>query len=323
MSKLYNKVINITEEIAFKQEKIFKSVQQLYQESVNVKPIKKFWGQYIGEGDIVHFPSPRGAGKTLLLMQICMAISGGQESFLGEQIEINGNTIYINLELNNTTIMRRIRKLMDNPPFQIKNDYKTMIFTYKGSLLSELTNIVKEIDFYKPILIVIDNLRLAFIGSDVNSGKEITKLMFTLMAIRDALGCSIVITDHFRKHTSNLLTGSDLHSGSGATTDLSDADMFLRKSCQQTNWRIMKRCKSRNFEEDDTVKLIQLDAETLWFKLVEASVCEAEHIGVQNLSDKNEQIDMAKQLRTEGRSMEEIGKIMNKNKSTISRWLKE
>jgi hypothetical protein len=39
---------------------------------------------------------------------------------------------------------------------------------------------------HKPVLIVIDNLRMAFMDSDTNSNREMVKLMFTLVAICEA-----------------------------------------------------------------------------------------------------------------------------------------
>lgn len=323
MSKLHNKIIEITKEVGFSQKSSFKTMDKLYRESSNLKDIKQIFGKFIGEENIVHFASPRGVGKAFFLMQLCLCISSGQDSFIGEPIEKNGNTLYINLELNESVISRRLKKLMANMPFETKGEFHSFVFTTRNGLLDELPNLIYKIQEYKPVLIVIDNLRLAFVGSDLNSGSEVTKLMFALMAIRDFNSCAIVITDHFRKHTTNNLTDSDLHSGSGVKTDLSDADMFLRKSCQDKSYRLLKRCKSRNFEEDEKTRLLRLNPDTLWLELIDPNVNEAEHVGIKSMTDKNEQIDMAKLLREQGKSFEEIGQVLGKNKSTVSRWFKD
>lgn len=322
MSKIQKKLIEIGKGIHFGHETTFKTMQKLYRESAGITDLMQVFGKYIGEGCIVHFPSPRGVGKTFFLLQLCLAISSKEKSFLGETIELSGNTIYVNLELNENTMKRRLKTLMSTPPFKIGDDFHSFVVTTRNPLLEELSQIAAEIEKYKPVLVVIDNLRMAFVGSDVNNGTEMTKLMFSLIALRDTFGCAIVITDHFRKHTSNKLTDSDLQSGSGVKTDLSDGDMFLRKSCQNITQRILKRCKSRSFEESDAVKLIELCPETLWFKLIADDVNEAEHIGIKDLSDKKEQIDIAKSMREKGMSYEEIGRNLGKSKSTICRWFK-
>ena len=59
--------------------------------------------------------------------------------------------------------------------------------------------------------------------------------------------------------------------GAGAITDLVDADFFLRKSKIDKNYRLLKRIKSRECEEQDGAKLIRMNPETLWFELIEES----------------------------------------------------
>ena len=85
----------------------------------------------------------------------------------------------------------------------------------------------------------------------------------------------------------------------------------------------MKRMKSRMFEESDVTKLVRLNPETLWFDLVDNSVNEFEHIAIGSITDQNELLDLAIELRSQGKSFQQIGAVLTRSKSTISRWFKK
>ena len=92
-----------------------KTAQELANDGAKLEPIKSIWGTYILENSLVHNPSERGTGKTLLSLQLCLAISSGWKTFCGEQIEVNGNTLLLNFELNEHVIKRRMDHLFRNP----------------------------------------------------------------------------------------------------------------------------------------------------------------------------------------------------------------
>lgn len=316
------KVQQITEDVLFYYKPTLKSFRRLANEAAHLPEMKLLFGRFIPEGCLIHFPSPRGVGKSFLCMQLCIAVAKGWPSFLGEQINLHGNTIYINNELSENTMKRRAEKLLSTVPDQPEDPFKARSYSTKNNLVDDLPNILQIVEKYKPVLIVIDNLRMAFADTDTNNNKEITKLMFTLLALCESSKTSIVITDHFRKHTTSLLSESDLQTGSGVKTDLSDGDFFLRSSVQDKSLRILKRGKSRHFEEADGAKLISLNRDTMWFELIDEHVNEAEHVGIRSIKDKDEQKDIARSLRAQGKSLEQIAQSLGKGKATIHRWLK-
>lgn len=294
----------------------------LSEKGQSLPPLKKIWGNYILDGSLIHFPSLRGSGKSLLMYQVCLAVATGQKEFLGEKIEAKGKTLYLDFEMPERFLRRRSAQLSANAPFVIKeNGDKLIVFNSRHTFLSEFSIIIKLIKQEKPILIVIDNLRTAARGMNTNSSKDMADFFSLLAAIRETYNTAIVIIDHLRKGTKSLLSDSDLQSGSGAKTDLVDGDFLLRHSCQNKDLRILKRIKSRLAEESNTVKLIKLNPETIWFELVEEDVNESEHIGLSEIQDKEELIDMAKDLKGQGKSLSEIAAILKKGKTTIHRWL--
>ena len=299
------------------------SFKYLSQQGKNLPPIKKLWGYFIPESSLIHFASKRGVGKSFLAMEICLAISNRWESFLGEDIELHGPTLYLDFEMNEKTLKRRAYKLDKNAPSKIgRYADEFTIFSTRKSFIEEYETIAKYIWQIKPVLIVIDNLRSAISNLDTNSATDMGLLFKTLNALKDIHNCSIVIIDHFRKHTNNQLSDSDLHSGSGAKSDLSDGDFMLRNSSQGNELRLLKRIKSRLAPESDNCKLLKFNSETLWLELLDDNVNESEHIGIKDLKNNDEQKDIANDLRNQGKTFDEIAVILGKGKTTIHRWLK-
>ncbi len=292
-------------------------------EGEKLPPLIKILGNYILKGSLIHLPAKRGSGKSLLCMQLCIAVSQNFKNFLGETIELNGVCIYLDFEMSTEIIKRRAVKLKKNTPnYNSLLGDNFIIYNSRKSFVEDFEIINRLIAENKPVLLVVDNLRNALKNVNTNSATEMANFFSILNALKEMYNFSIIIVDHLRKHTDFLKTSSDLQSGSGVKTDLADADILLRNSCQNKNWRLLRRVKSRLVEESDTTKLITLNPETLWFELVEEDVLENEHIGVSEIEDKEQLKDMANQLKAEGKSLEEIAKILGKGKTTIHRWTK-
>ncbi len=299
---------------------LFKSFAELAAQGEHLEPMKRLFGDYIFHESLIHFTSERGTGKTMLNLQLCLAISSGWDSFLGESIEKHGNTLLINLELHESVMKRRLFQLSKDSPLKIDQKmYKAFLFTTRAGLVSEIDKIKSFIEKYKPVYITLDNYRMAFIGSDSNSNRDASLAINELLKLKDSHNTTLVITDHTRKNTRSVLTESDLQSGAGAKSDLMDGDLFLRRSSQGENLRILKRSKSRYCGEHKGAKLIRLNPDTLWFELVEENVNEEDHIGERSLM-VSEKRNIAEDLREKGKTVEQIASILNVSKSTISRW---
>lgn len=289
-----------------------------------LQPIKKLFGNYILEGALTHFPARRGSGKSLLAMQICIAITQEYDTFLGEKLEKHGNCIYLDFEMGEKIIERRAYLLKKNAPKYVRTKGDNLlILNSRKSFFDEFDNIIRLVYDKNPVLIVIDNLRNALKGANLNSSSEMANFFAILYGLKEMYNTSIVLIDHFKKNTNHSRSDSDLQSGSGVKTDLSDADFILRNSCQNKNLRIMKRIKSRLVEESDEAKLIRLNPESLWFELVQENINESEHLGLADLQDKEELKDIIFDMHEKGSTLEEIARAVQKGKSTIHRYLQE
>jgi len=306
------------------EEKVrLKSFTQLAVEGSNYQPPKKIWGNYILEKNLVLFPSERGVGKTFLMLQLALAVSNEDTEFCGEPIELPGNVLYLNFELGETMLKRRILKLKERFEEEKEKRFEAYSYTHRGNITEAMEDIIVEIKRYKPVLVILDNLRVAFSGLDNERNKDMTTAMTSLAKLKDEYGLALVIVHHTKKGSSGKITDSDLQSGAGALSDLVDADFFLRKSRLDGRHRILKRMKSRETEESDTAKLIAMNPETLFFEVIEEDVNEGDHIYAPDIKDKKSTLlEKAKELHKAGKSGTEIAKELDVNKSTISRWLK-
>lgn len=298
--------------------------QNYAERGAKLKPIEKLWGNYVLSNSLTHFPSKRGSGKSLLCMQLCLSITQGYPEFLNEKIEKHGVCLYLDFEMSEQITQRRAYQLQKFAPnYNRKKGDDFIIYNSRKSFIEDFEIINRLICENKPILVVIDNLRNALKSVNTNSAIEMANFFSILNALKELYGFAIIIIDHLKKHTNSMRTDSDLQSGSGVKTDLSDADFILRNSCQQKDLRILKRIKSRLVEEDHSTKLIRLNPKTLWFELVAENVNEAEHIGLPDIQDKEELKDVAFDMYSKGNTLEQIADAMGKSKSTIQRYIKE
>jgi hypothetical protein len=214
---------------------------------------------------------------------------------LNEPVELHGNTLYLDFELGERAFKRRLAKLYTptGPP----SGHKMLVVNAKGSLTRSFDKFNELIEQYKPVLVVVDNLRTAFRETDNEKNSAMTALIAGLMDLKNEKSFSLVVAHHIKKNASASLTHSDLQSGAGAITDLFDADFFLRRSSQDKNYRLLVRKKSRFCEEAEGAKLIELNPHSLWFEFMEDEVEETEHIQVAtnslqkaNKDGKDEQI---------------------------------
>jgi len=303
--------------------KKYASFHELAEYGKNLPELILIWGKYIVEKSVVHFPSERGTGKTYLMMQLCLAISSGVKQFLGEKIGVNGNTLFINCELSAELMARRLAHLMKNCPFSLTNEFTASVYTSRENFSSIKVEVIDIIKRTKPVLVVLDNWKTAFSNINGNSNNETSKVIIELLDLKDEYNFSLVIVDHTRKGTAELISNSDLQSGAGSKSDLSDQDFLMRKSCQNSNYRLLKRSKGRNFEDQKHPKLLQLNVETMWFELVENETNEAHHLNSKNVNSSDELQKAVEDLKDEGLSYSQIGEKLKISKSKVGRILKK
>lgn len=303
----------------------FDKMDELAKYGKSLKPLRQVFGKYVFEKSLIHFPSERGTGKTFFMMQLCLCVANEIKSFCNEEIELHGNTLYINCELSRDLMARRLAKLYDKPAVSLGcRKFESYIYTTRHSFANDRTYIVEKINQLKPVLVVLDNWKTAYQDIDNNKNRDATKAVLDLLNLKDKYGFALVVTDHTRKGSKLQLSDSDLQSGSGAKSDLADQDFFLRKSSQNPAFRILKRSKSRICEDATHAKLLKLNGDTLWFEVEQEQVNEADHLNGEMMAGLDEEAwELAKVMKEKGASLREIGKVTGLSKSALHRKLNQ
>lgn len=303
----------------------YQSMADLAEAGRNLEPRKRIWGDFILEKSLTWFPSEAGSGKTFFMMELCLMLQN--EIFgewLGEPLELAGNSLYINAELSEESMMRRLAALTSgNGHYVSKNPkYKAMMLTTRRTFSESKEEIIGLVHDLRPVLVVIDNFKMCFRNLDSDKGKDANSLMAELLNLRDTYGFAIVVVDHTRKGSRGKLTDSDLQSGSGSKTDLADSAFFLRRSCQSSDLRIIKRSKDRDTREQKRAKLLRFNSETLWFEHVADDIDESIHVDPTSLANapKEDIITTIKLLISEqGKSVREVEQLTGISKSSVQR----
>ena len=300
---------------------IYKS-EELAIAGTHLEPLKRLFGNYIFEGSHIILGAERGSGKSFLATQICLKIAAEERRFLDEPIERFGNCLYLDYELGERLNQERLMHLyasMGKSP-----DKHEVYYTFpKGDLSEHLPWIERKIMEIKPVLMVIDNLKTAFRGSDLQKNSDTISVMSELNDMVKRNDCALLSIAHTRKHAGREATSSDLISGAGSIPDLADGDFFLRKTGQAQK-RILKRSKSRLCAETDFAKIIRMNDDNRWFDVVENDVNELDYLPMsKDESDRERKIDEAKRMKAAGMSDYEIAQQLGVNRSTVGRWFKK
>lgn len=298
---------------------IYKS-QDLALAGTGLEPLKRLFGNYIFEGSHIILGAERGSGKSFLATQICLKIAAEERRFLDEPIERFGNCLYLDYELGERLNKERLMSLyasMGKSP----SNYEVYYTFPKGDLSEHLPWIERKIIELNPVLMVIDNLKTAFRGSDLQKNSDTISVMSELNDMVKRNDCALLSIAHTRKHAGREATSSDLISGAGSIPDLADGDFFLRKTGQAQK-RILKRSKSRLCAETDLAKIIRMNDDNRWFHVVENDVDELDYLPMsKEESGRERKIEEVKRMKDLNMSHSEIAENMGISKGTITKWL--
>ncbi len=257
---------------------------------------RQLFGNYLLEDSLTLLVGERGSSKTYLALQLGLAVAVGATHFLGENIAVHGPVWYINFELSDIRLAKRVKQLHDRGlPLgnASENNFRATSIRKRldDDMLREITD---QLETIKPVLIIIDNYRAAYSGLRADDNSAVAAAMLKLCALKDNYHSAILMVHHTRKGTSDMRSHSDLQSGAGALSDFADADFFIRKSKKSKHQRLLQRGKSRDVDESDTAKLIEYFPESgsMWFECISDGVDESEHIGedVQRQVSRSESI---------------------------------
>jgi hypothetical protein len=179
------------------------------------------------------------AGKTFLLMELCIAFAEGEE-WLGFGC-VQGKVLYINLEVDRASCINRFHKIYDAMGIAHPNTQNIDIWNLRGhakTLDSLVPDIVEKAKTKNYIAVVIDPIYKVLMG-DENTASDMGKFCNQFDILCNELGCSVIYCHHHRKGDLSGSRAMDRASGSGVLARDGDAlvDMIELEIPQSTRDR--------------------------------------------------------------------------------------
>jgi len=192
-------------------------------------------GDLIVEGSVILLVAKPKIGKSILAVNIALAVAQGHEIF--EKKTTRGRTLYIALEDRERLIQSRLWNMLGKPEEIGFDIYCGDISINKPRFRDHLKETIREND-YK--LVVIDPLIQAYSGSDENNPNEMAKVLGFVREIAQETNTSIVVVHHSRKSQGE---GGDVIRGSSAIWGAVDGAIILK-----------------SLQYDDDIKKVSMEA---------------------------------------------------------------
>jgi RecA-family ATPase len=301
-------------------------------QTASERPVPKMlFGKFWYEGELCILFADSNLGKSILAVQIGNSINTGKpmEPFA---VESNPQPIlYCDFELTDKQFEGRYSDNYQghyyfredfyraelNPDAQIPKGFAN----FDEYLIAALERNIVQTGVK---VIIVDNL--TYLRNETEQAKNALCLMKHLKALKNRHGLSILALAHTPKRDlSQQITGNDLQ-GSKMLMNFCDSAFTVGQSSADKDLRYLKQIKQRNTEQVYGYSNICLCKVTkpenfLQFEFVEYGN-EIDHLRKISERFKEAEIEQAKQLKLEGKSLREIGKAMGISYQKVDRLLK-
>lgn len=275
-------------------------------------------------------------GKSILAVQIANSISSG-EPIQGLKLEADKQkVIYMDFELTEKQFEGRYSikndnlKIYENHFIWDDNFFRVEInpdISIPDNLSFEqyLNSSLEEIIIASTAkILIIDNL--TYLKSETERAKDALPLMKHLKALKSKFNLSILALAHTpKRELSKPITRNDLQ-GSKMLMNFCDSCFAIGESTKDKSMRYLKQIKQRNTEQvydADNVLVCQINKpfNFLLFEFVGFGK-EGEHLREQTEKDNELLIQKVTEHHKQGKSLREIGKILNISHMKVDRILK-
>src|SRR5438477_2704844 len=202
-------------------------------------------------------------GKSLLVANLALALASGS-SRGGFQVPTSRRVLICQFELPTSQFAARLAPM--RKPIGSAADSNLFIDTEAaGHLLSTprgLDHFLRAIRTAKAEVVVLDPLYSTH-DQDENDTRAMAALCQTLLRLRDASGAALIVVHHVRKSVGRHEIGSAFR-GSSALHAVGDSYLLLVRPSPHVP-TIELTCQFR-YAASQPPRLLQLDAETLWFE---------------------------------------------------------
>ncbi len=167
------------------------------------------------------------AGKSFLLMELCIAIAEGKK-WLGFPCR-KGRVLYVNLEIDPASAINRFLKIYEAQGLPIRQSENIIIWNLRGHAvpLDQLVpKLIRRVRDMKLDAIVIDPIYKVITG-DENSASDMGAFCNQFDKICNETGCSTICCHHHSKGSQGMKKAMDRASGSGVFARDPDAQLDM------------------------------------------------------------------------------------------------
>lgn len=167
------------------------------------------------------------AGKSFLLMELCIAIAEGKK-WLGFPCR-KGRVLYVNLEIDPASAINRFLKIYEAQGLPIRQSENILIWNLRGHAvpLDQLVpKLIRRVRDLKLDAIVIDPIYKVITG-DENSASDMGAFCNQFDKICNETGCSTIYCHHHSKGSQGMKKAMDRASGSGVFARDPDAQLDM------------------------------------------------------------------------------------------------
>ena len=212
------------------------------------EPLPELIHGLLRRGHKMLLAGPSKAGKSFLLIELCIAISEGRK-WLGFRCE-QGRVLYVNLEIDRASCLRRIRDIFEAQGIEPEHEDALVIWNLRGYAepLAELVpELIRRIREENIAAVVIDPIYKVSTG-DENSASDMAALCNGFDRICRETGAAVICCHHHSKGLQGGKRPMDRASGSGVFARDPDALLDIirlepgpelqRKAGGATAWRM-------------------------------------------------------------------------------------
>lgn len=298
--------------------------------SLKVSEVPFLVGNILPEKAITFLAGDSDVGKSLFYLQLVTAIIEEEKEFLGLKLNtIFKKALIINSEDSPVAIAVRIKKQLSGRLLSKELSQRLTIVTNGHDVVKRISQILKK----EPHdLVVIDAFADVF-EDDMNSANAVRTFLNQFAELIQEYGCTVLFVHHIGKGKESLVANKGHMLGSVGTHGKARSVIMLSKLATNPNMKTLKIAKNNYVSEDvkNTEIYLEFDPTTLLHKVVVDKSLIEDMTTQQKQAEnphqrKRGKTDLLKQeawkLKESGNTLEAIGKIVGRDKSTVSKWLK-
>jgi len=298
----------------------------------SARPVPKMlFGKFWFEGELCILFADSNLGKSILAVQIGNNINTGtpMEPFAVESQP--QPVLYCDFELTDKQFESRYSDNYQNHHYFREDFYRAELnpdselpkgfANFDEYLIASLERMIVQTGVK---VIIVDNL--TYLRNETEQAKNALSLMKHLKALKNRYGLSMLALAHTPKRDlSQQITGNDLQ-GSKMLMNFCDSAFTIGQSSTDSELRYLKQIKQRNTEQvygysNICLCKVNKPENFLQFEFVSYGN-EIDHLKKASEKLSDSQIEMAVQLKLEGKSLREAGKIMGVSYQKVDRLIK-